>query len=165
MPKIITAADLSQFLEGSLGLAAAVAQDTVKLLFRVCVRALADGRAGETLGIGLGKLLAVPGRRSVSGAWRPAFRPSRTFVRYLEKLQARACAGESLGRAFPQMHRKDLVDLLVSGGVRRALADRMKKAAITFWFDRLVSGCAVELPGGVAQVTDRKSTRIRRQAG
>jgi hypothetical protein len=35
MPKIITAADLSQFLEGSLGLAAAVAQDTVKLLFRV----------------------------------------------------------------------------------------------------------------------------------
>jgi hypothetical protein len=63
------------------------------------------------------------------------------------------------------MHRKDLVDLLVSGGVRRALADRMKKAAITFWFDRLVSGCAVELPGGVAQVTWRRTARIRRQAG
>src|ERR1039457_5265706 len=164
MPKIITAADLSQFLEGSLGLATAVAQNTVKLLFRVCVRALADGRAGETIGIGIGNLLAVPGRRSVTGAWRPAFRPSRTFLRYLEKLQARACAGESLGMAFPQMHRKDLVELLVSGGVRRALADRIAKAAITFWFDRLVSGCAVELPGGVAQVTWRR-TRIRRRIG
>ena len=45
MPKIITAADLRQFLEGCLGLAATVAQDTVKLLFRVCVRALEIGRA------------------------------------------------------------------------------------------------------------------------
>src|ERR1039457_3260770 len=164
MPKIITAADLSQFLEGSLGLATAVAQNTVKLLFRVCVRALADGRAGETIGIGIGNLLAVPGRRSVTGAWRPAFRPSRTFLRYLEKLQARACAGESLGMAFPQMHRKDLVELMVSGGVRRALADHIAKAAITFWFDRLVSGCVAELPGGVAQVTWAR-TRIRRRIG
>src|ERR1017187_6229861 len=79
MPKIITAADLCKYLEGCVGITATVAQDTVKLLFRVCVRALADGRAGETIGIGLGNLLAVPGRRSVSGAWRPAFRPSRTF--------------------------------------------------------------------------------------
>jgi hypothetical protein len=164
MPKIITAADLSQFLEGCLGLAAAVAQDTVKLLFRACERALADGGAGETIGIGLGNLLAVPGRRSVSGAWRPAFRPSRTFLRYLEALQARACAGESLGIAFPQIRRKDLVDLMISHGVRRAMADRIAKAAITFWFDRLVSGCAVELPGGVAQVTWRR-TRIRRRIG
>jgi hypothetical protein len=31
MPKIISAADLGQFLEGSLGFAAAVAQDTVRL--------------------------------------------------------------------------------------------------------------------------------------
>jgi hypothetical protein len=53
MPKIITAADLSKFIEGSLGLAATVAQDTVKLLFRGCERALASGGAGETLGIGL----------------------------------------------------------------------------------------------------------------
>src|ERR1017187_8205046 len=164
MPKIITAADLSQFLDGSLGLAAAVAQDTVKLLFRVCVRALADGRAGETVGIGIGNLHAAPGRRNVSGAWRPAFRPSRTFLRYLEKLQARACAGESLGMAFPQIRRKDLVELLVNHGMRRAPADRIAKAAITFWLDRLVSGCAVELPGGVAQVTWRR-TRIRRRIG
>src|ERR1035441_7011651 len=159
MPKIITAADLSQFLGGSLGLAAAVAQDTVKLLFRVCVRALADGRAGETIGIGIGNLHAAPGRHNVPGVWRPAFQASRTFLRYLEKLQARACAGKSLGRAFPQMHRRDLVELLVGRGMRRAMADRIIKAAITFWFDRLVSGCAVELPGGVAQVTWRR-TRI-----
>jgi hypothetical protein len=165
MPKIITAADLSQFLEGCVGVAATVAQDTVKLLFRVCVRALANSDAGGTIGIGIGNLHAVPGRRSVSGAWRPAFRPSRTFLRYIEALQSRACAGENLGMAFPQMHRKDLVELLVSGGVRRAPADSIAKAAITFWFDRLVSGCAVELPGGVAQVTWRRTARIRRQAG
>src|ERR1035441_1436386 len=164
MPKIITAADLSQFLGGSLGLAAAVAQDTVKLLFRVCVRALADGRAGETIGIGIGNLHAAPGRHNVPGVWRPAFQASRTFLRYLEKLQARACAGKSLGRAFPQMHRRDLVELLVGRGMRRAMADRIIKAAITFWFDRLVSGCAVELPGGVAQVCWRR-TRIRRRIG
>src|ERR1017187_7241760 len=162
MPKIITGADLSQFLEGCLGLAAAVAQDTVKLLLRVCVRALADGGAGETIGIGLGNLHAAPGRHNAPGVGRPAFQPSRTFLRYLEKLQARACAGESLGRAFPQMHRRDLVELLVGRGMRRAMADRIAKAAITFWFDRLVSGCAVELPGGVAQVTWRR-TRIRRR--
>src|ERR1019366_3136184 len=162
MPKIITAADLSQFLEGCLGLAATVAQDTVKLLFRVCVRALADGGAGQTIGIGIGNLHAAPGRHNAPGVWRPAFQPSRTFLRYLEALQARAWAGESLGMAFPQIRRKDLVELLVSGGVRRALADRIAKAAITFWFDRLVSGCAVELPGGVAQVTWRR-TRIRRR--
>jgi hypothetical protein len=165
MPKIITAADLCKYLEGCLGLTATVAQDSVKLLFRACVRALANSDAGGTLGIGLGNLLAVPCRRNVSGAWRPAFHPSRTFLRYLDVLQARACAGESLGRAFPQMHRKDLVELLVSGGVRRALADRIAKAAITFWFDRLVSGCAVELPGGFAQVTWKRTARIRRQAG
>jgi hypothetical protein len=164
MPKIITAADLSQFLEGCVGVAATVAQDTVKLLFRVCVRALADGGAGETIGIGLGNLHAAPGRHNAPGVWRPAFQPSRTFLRYLEKLQARACAGESLGRAFPQMHRRDLVELLVGRGMRRAMADRIAKAAITFWFDRLVSGCAVEVPGGVAQVTWRR-TRIRRRIG
>jgi hypothetical protein len=163
-PKIMTAADLSQFLEGYVGVAATVAQDTVKLLFRVCERTLANGGAGETIGIGLGNLLAVPARRDVSGAWRPAFQPSRTFLRYLEGLQARACAGESLGMAFPQMHRKDLVDLLVGRGMRSAMADRIVKATITFWFDRLVSGCAVELPGGVAQVTWRR-TRVRRRAG
>src|ERR1017187_7600103 len=162
MPKIITAADLCKYLEGCVGITAGVAQDTVKLLFRACVRALADGGAGETIGIGIGNLHAAPGRRNVSGAWRPAFRPSRTFLRYLEKLQARACAGESLGRAFPQMHRRDLVELLVGRGMRRAPADRIAKAAITFWLDRLVSGCAVELPGGVAQVTWRR-TRIRRR--
>src|ERR1039458_5967742 len=164
MPKIITATDLCKYLEGCVGITTAVAQDTVKLLFRVCVRALADGGAGETIGIGIGNLHAAPGRRSVSGAWRPAFQPSRTFRGYLEKLQARACAGESLGMAFPQIRRKDLVDLLVSHGVRRAMADRIAKAVITFWFDRLVSGCAVELPGGVAQVTWRP-TRIRRRIG
>src|ERR1035437_6972591 len=164
MPKIITAADLSQFLEGSLGLAAAVAQGTVKLLFRVCVRALADGPAGEPSGIGSANLHAAPGRHNAPGVWRPAFQPSRTFLRYLEALQARACAGESLGMALPQIRRKDLVDLLVSRGMRRAMADRIAKAAITFWFDRLVSGCAVELPGGVAQVTWRR-TRVRRRAG
>src|ERR1039457_6407590 len=162
MPKIITAADLSQFLEGSLGLAAAVAQDTVKLLFRGCERALANGGAGETIGIGIGNLHAAPGRHNAPGVWRPAFRPSRTFLRYLEKLQARACAGESLGMALPQIRGKDLVDLLVGRGLRRAMADRIIKAAITFWFDRLVSGCAVELPGGVAQVTWRRA-RIRRR--
>src|ERR1039458_3513476 len=164
MPKIITAADLCKYLEGCDGITGTVAQDTVKLLFRVCVRALANSDAGGTIGIGIGNLHAVPGRRSVSGAWRPAFRPSRTFLRYIEKLQARACAGESLGRAFPLMHRKDLVELMVSGGVRRAMADRIIKAAITFWFDRLVSGGAVEVPGGVAQVCWRR-TRIRRRAG
>jgi hypothetical protein len=134
------------------------------LLFRACVRALADGRAGETVGIGIGNLHAAPGRHNAPGVWRPAFQPSRTFLRYLEKLQARACAGESLGRAFPQMHRRDLVELLVGRGMRRAMADRIAKAAITFWFDRLVSGCAVEVPGGVAQVTWRR-TRIRRRIG
>ena len=164
MPKIITAADLCKHLGGSLGLAPAVAQDTVKLLFRVCVRALADGPAGETIGIGIGNLHAAPGRHNVPGAWRPAFQPSRTFLRYIEALQSRACAGESLGMAFPQIRRKDMVDLLAGGGMRRARADRIAKAAITFWFDRLVSGCAVELPGGVAQVTWRRA-RIRRRAG
>src|ERR1035438_6281904 len=165
MPKIITAADLSQFLEGCVGVAATVAQDTVKLLFRVCVRALADGGAGENVGIGIGNLHAAPGRHNVSGVWRPAFQPSRTFLRYIEALQARACAGESLGMAFPQIRRKDLVELLVSGGVRHALADRIAKAAITFWFDRLVSGCAVELPGGVAQVCWGRRRIRRRIAG
>src|ERR1022692_682480 len=164
MPKIITAADLCKYLEGCVGITAGVAQDTVKLLFRACVRALADGGAGETIGIGIGNLHAAPGRHNVLGAWRPALRPSRTFLRYIEALQSRACAGESLGRAFPQMHRKDLVELLVNHGMRRALADRIAKTAITFWFDRLVSGCAVELPGGVAQVTWRR-TRIRRRIG
>ena len=164
MPKIITAADLSQFLEGCLGLAAAVPQDTVKQLFRACERALANGGAGETIGIGIGNLHAAPGRHNAPGVWRPAFRPSRTFLRYLDGLQARACAGESLGMAFPQMHRRDLVELLVGRGMRRAMADRIIKAAITFWFDRLVSGCAVELPGGVAQVCWRR-TRIRRRIG
>ena len=164
MPKIITAADLSQFLEGCLGLAAAVPQDTVKQLFRACERALANGGAGETIGIGIGNLHAAPGRHNAPGVWRPAFRPSRTFLRYLDGLQARACAGESLGMAFPQMHRRDLVELLVGRGMRRAMADRIIKAAITFWFDRLVSGCAVELPGGAAQVTWRR-TRIRRRIG
>ena len=115
MPKIITAADLSEFLEGSLGLAA-VAQDTVKLLFRACERALADGGAGETLGIGLGNLHAVPGRRNEAGVWRPAFQPSRTLLRFLGALQARACAGKNLGAPFPRMVRKDLVDLLVGRG-------------------------------------------------
>src|ERR1035437_4035322 len=162
--KTMTTADLAIHIEGCLGLTASVAQDSVKLLFRACERALANSDAGGTLGIGLGNLLAVPCRRNVSGAWRPAFRPSRTFLRYIEGLQARACAGESLGMAFPQIRRKDLVELLVSGGVRRAMADRIAKAAITFWFDRLVSGCAVELPGGVAQVTWRR-TRIRRRIG
>src|ERR1019366_10688170 len=107
MPKIITAADLCKYLEGCVGITAAVARDTVKLLFRVCVRALADGGAGETIGIGLGNLHAAPGRHNAPGVWRPAFQPSRTFLRYLEKLQARACAGERLGRAFPQIRRKD----------------------------------------------------------
>src|ERR1035441_10070125 len=165
MPKMITAADLCKYLEGCVGITATVAQDTVKLLFRACVRALANSDAGGTIGIGIGNLHAVPGRRSVSGAWRPAFRPSRTFLRYIEALQSRACAGENLGMAFPQMHRKDLVELLVSGGVRRALAERIAKAAITFWFDRLLSGCPVELPGGFAQVTWKRTARIRRQAG
>src|ERR1039458_7713223 len=107
MPKIITAADLSQFLEGCVGVAATVAQDTVKLLFRVCVRALADGGARETVGIGIGNLHAAPGRHNVSGAWRPAFQPSRTFLRYLEKIQARALAGGGLGMAFPQMRTEE----------------------------------------------------------
>jgi hypothetical protein len=75
MPKIISAADLGQFLQGSLGLVAAVAQDTVKLLFRACERALANGGAGETLSIGLGNLHAVPARRNEAGVWRPAFQP------------------------------------------------------------------------------------------
>ena len=165
MPKIITAADLSKCLEGSLGLAAAVAQDTVKLLFRACERALADGGAGETLGIGLGNLHAVPGRRNEPGVWRPAFQPSRTLLRFLEALQARACAGESLGAPFPRMVRKDLVDLLVGRGIRRALADRVVKATVTFWCDRLVMGCVVEIPGGLAQVSWRRTARVRRQAG
>jgi hypothetical protein len=163
MPKIITAADLGQFLEGSLGLAAAVAHDTVKLLFRASERALADGGADETLGIGLGNLHAVPGRRNEPGVWRPAFQPSRTLLRFLDALQARACAGENLSAAFPRMVRKDLVDLLVGRGMGRALADRVAKATVTFWFDRLVMGCAVELPGGLAQVTWKRTARVRRQ--
>src|ERR1019366_6117415 len=136
MPKIITAADLCKHLGGSLGLAPAVAQDTVKLLFRVCVRALADGGAGETIGIGIGTLNPPPGRPNAPAAWGPAFQPSRTFLRYLEALQSRACAGENLGMAFPQIRRKDLVELLVNHGMRHAPADRIAKAAITFWFDR-----------------------------
>ena len=163
--KTMTTADLAIHIEGCLGLTASVAQDSVKLLFRACERALANSDASGTLGIGLGNLLAVPCRRNVSGAWRPAFHPSRTFLRYLDVLQARACAGESLGMAFPHMHRKDLVDLLVSRGMRRAMAGRIAKVAIAFWFDRLVSGCAVELPGGVASVIWRRTARIRRQAG
>src|ERR1019366_6502577 len=163
--KTMTTADLAIHIEGCLGLTASVAQDSVKLLFRACERALANSDAGVTLGIGLGNLLAVPCRRNVSGAWRPAFRPSRTFLRYLDVLQARACAGENLGAPFPHMHRKDLVDLLVSRGMRRAMAGRIAEMAITFWFDRLVSGCAVELPGGVAQVGWRRTARVRRQAG
>jgi hypothetical protein len=165
MPKIISAADLGQFLEGSLGFATAVAQDTVKLLFRVCERALADGGAGETIGIGLGNLHAVPGRRNEPGVWRPALQPSRTLLRFLGALQARACAGENLGAPFPRMVRKDLVDLLVGRGMGRALADRVAKATVTFWFDRLVMGCAVELPGGLAQVAWKRTARVRRQAG
>ena len=165
MPKIISAADLGQFLEGSLGFATAVAQDTVKLLFRVCERALADGGAGETIGIGLGNLHAVPGRRNEPGVWRPALQPSRTLLRFLGALQARACAGENLGAPFPRMVRKDLVDLLVGRGMGRALADRVAKATVTFWFDRLAMGCAVELPGGFAQVTWKRTSRVRRQAG
>src|ERR1019366_8177080 len=166
MPKkTMTTADLGRYLEGCLGLSATVAQDSVKLLFRACERALANSDAGETLGIGLGNLLAVPCRRNVSGAWRPAFGPSRTFLQYLDRLQARACSGQNLGIPFPRMHRKDLVDLLVSRGMLRAMAGRIAKIAITFWFDRLVSGCAVELPGGVAQVGWRRTARVRRQAG
>src|SRR5450759_1871071 len=165
MPKIITAADLSQFLEGCVGLAAAVAQDTVKLLFRACERAMANGGAGETIGIGLGNLHAVPGRRNEPGVWRPAFQPSRTLLRFLGALQARACAGENLGAPFPRMVRKDLVDLFVGRGMCRALADRVVKATVTFWFDRMVMGCVVELPGGFAQVTWKRTARVRRQAG
>jgi hypothetical protein len=108
MPKIISAADLGQFLQGSLGFAAAVAHDTVKLLFSSCERALANGGAGETLSIGLGNLHAVPARRNEAGVWRPAFQPSRTLLRFLGALQARACAGENLGAPFPRMVRKDL---------------------------------------------------------
>src|ERR1019366_2349292 len=115
--KTVTTADLGRHLEGALGLAPAVAQDTVKLLFRACERALADGGAGETLGIGLGNLHAVPGRRNEPGVWRPAFQPSRTLLRFLGALQARACAGENLGAPFPRMVRKDLVDLLVGRGM------------------------------------------------
>jgi hypothetical protein len=44
------------------------------------------------------------------------------------------------------------------------MADRIVKATITFWYDRLVSGCAVELPGGVARVGWRRTARVRRQA-
>ena len=136
MPKIISAADLGRFLEGSLGLAAAVAQDAVKLLFRACERALADGGSGETLGIGLGNLHAVPGRRNEPGVWRPAFQPSRTLLCFLGALQARACAGENLGAPFPRMVRKGLVDLLAGRGIRRAVADQVVKATVTFWCDR-----------------------------
>src|ERR1039457_4515994 len=60
---------------------------------------------------------------------------------------------------------RDLVELLVGRGMRRAMADRIAKAAITFWFDRLVSGCAVELPGGVAQVCWGRRRIRRRIAG
>jgi hypothetical protein len=163
--KTMTTADLARYIEGCLGLTAVVAQDSVKLLFRACVRALANSDAGGTLSIGLGNLHAVPGRHNESGTWRPAFGPSRTFLQYLDRLQARACSGQNLGIPFPRMHRKDLVDLLVSRGMRRAMAARIAKMAITFWFDRLVSGCAVELPGGVAQVGWRRTARVRRQAG
>jgi hypothetical protein len=60
MPKIVTAADLSKFLGVSLGIAAAVAQDTVKLLFRGCERALANGAAGEMF-----RRLALPAHQNV----------------------------------------------------------------------------------------------------
>jgi hypothetical protein len=63
------------------------------------------------------------------------------------------------------MVRNDLVNLLVGRGMRRALADRVVKATVTFWFDRLVMGCQVELPGGLAQVSWRRTARVRRQAG
>src|ERR1035441_4017587 len=166
MPKkTMTTADLAIHIGGCLGLTATVAETAVKLLFRVCETALAHSGTGESIGIGFGRLHAVPGRHNEAGTWRPAFESSRTFLQYLDRLQARACSGQNLGIPFPRMHRKDLVDLLVNRGMRRAMAGRIAKIAITFWFDRLVSGCAVELPGGVAQVGWRRTARIRRQAG
>jgi len=166
MPKkTMTTADLARHLEGCLGITATVARETVKLVFRVCETALAHSGTGESVGIGFGRLHAVPGRLNELGAWRPAFQPSRTFLRYLDHLQARACAGERLGMAFPRMHCKDLVDLLVNRGMRRAMALRIVKATITFWFDRLITGCPVALPGGVAQVTWKRTARARRRPG
>jgi hypothetical protein len=166
MPKkTMTTADLAIHIGGCLGLTATVAETAVKLLFRACETALAHSGIGESIGIGFGRLHAVPGRHNEAGTWRPAFGPSRTFLQYLDRLQARACSGQNLGIPFPRMHRKDLVDLLVSRGMRRAMAGRIAKMAITFWFDRLVSGCAVELPGGVAQVGWKRTARVRRQAG
>ena len=58
-------ADLCRYLEGSVGVTATDAETTVKLNFRVCERVLADGGAGET--IGLGSLL--PGRRNEPCVW------------------------------------------------------------------------------------------------
>ena len=163
--KTMTSADLAIHIEGCLGLTATAAETAVKLLFRICETALAHSGTGESVGIGFGSLRAVPGRHNEAGTWRPAFGPSRTFLQYLDRLQARACAGENLGAPFPRMVRKDLVDLLVGRGIRRALADRVVKATVTFWCDRLVMGCAVELPGGLAQVTWKCTARVRRQAG
>lgn len=124
------------------------------MLFRVCETALVHSGIGESVGIGFGRLHAVPGRHDEAGTWRPAFGPSRTFLQYLDRLQARADHGDRLGIPFPRMHRKDLVALLVGRGMRRAMADRIVKATITFWFDRLITGCPVALPGGVAQATN-----------
>src|ERR1019366_10640897 len=98
--KTMTTADLARYLEGCLGLTATAAETAVKLLFRVCETALAHSGTGESVGIGLGRLHAVPGRRNEPGVWRPAFQPSRTFLRYLERLQARACSGQNLGFPF-----------------------------------------------------------------
>jgi hypothetical protein len=137
--KTMTTADLASHLEGYLGLTATAAETAVTLLFRVCETALAHSGTGESVGIGFGRLHAVPGRLNELGAWRPAFQPSRTFLRYLDRLQARACAGERLGMAFPRMHCKDLVDLLVNRGMRRAMAARVAKATVAYWFDRLIS--------------------------
>src|ERR1035437_212340 len=163
--KTMTSADLAIHIEGCLGLPATAAETAVKLLFRICETALAHSGTGESVGIGFGSLRAVPGRHNEAGTWRPAFGPSRTFLQYLDRLQARVCAGENLGAPFPRMVRKDLVDLLVGRGMCRALADRVVKATVTFWCDRLVMGCQVELPGGFAQVTWKRTARVRLQAG
>src|ERR1035441_797422 len=166
MPKkTMTTADLAIHIGGCLGLTATVAETAVKLLFRACETALAHSGIGESIGIGFGRLHAVPGRHNEAGTWWPAFGPRRTFLQYRGRVQARACSVRILGIPFPRMHRKGLVDLLVSRGMRRPMAGRIAKMAITFWFDRLVSGCAVELPGGVAQVGWKRTARVRRQAG
>lgn len=140
LQKIITTVDLAEYLEGRLDITTSAAQAAVKLLFRVCESALADSDAGATLGIGLGRLHAVPSRRNRPGVWRPAFQPSRTFLRYLNRLQARACACERLGMVSPRMHWKNLGELLASRGMSRAMAERVAKATVTFWFDRLTMG-------------------------